>query len=76
MKIIDAKISTVKVYIEHHEIIEMLNNKIRPHTGYDFTEYQFKFEFVKEGSPEYTTNKIRCIATKIIDEKHMTRDTN
>lgn len=69
MKIRDTKIRTVVVNIEHHEIIEMLINNIRTHAGFDFTQFdEFKFEFVKEGNPEYVTRKIRCIAIKTVDE--------
>lgn len=68
MKYIDHKIRTIHVYIEHHEIVDAIRQTIYSSLGIEIskTDY-FSFEFVKEGSPEYTTNKIKCKVTKQID---------
>lgn len=68
MKYIDHKIRTIHVYVEHHEIVDAIRSSIYASFGIDISKADhFSFEFVKEGSPEYTTNKIKCKVTKYID---------
>lgn len=70
MRILDNRIRTIDILINHHEIINALIKLISSETDIQITQFdKFNFEFVKEGSPEYTTDKIKCRVTKHIDLK-------
>jgi hypothetical protein len=65
MKLKDNRTRTIKVNIEYHEIVKMIIDNIRSEFKIEFTQFDdFNFSFIKEGSPEYDTRKIKCIVTK------------
>ena len=65
MKIInDDSYRIVNYLFDDLEITSLLLDRIK--TQIDLREgdkTKFRFEFVKEGSPEYNTDKIKCTAT-------------
>lgn len=68
MKISDISIRTIKIHIDNNEIINLICNYIKQQENITFTQFdEFKFEIVKEGSPEYITNKVKCTCTKRVD---------
>lgn len=71
MRILDNSIRTIDILMSHYEIINALIKIISSETDIQITQFdKFNFEFVKEGSPEYTTDKIKCRITKQIDLKN------
>jgi len=54
----------IALLMEPQELNRLIYDKLK-HEGYlfDEKEIELKFDFVKEGSPEYTTNKIKCNIT-------------
>jgi len=68
MKFDDYKIRTIHVYVTHDDIISAIRSSIYASIGIEISKTdKFIFEFIKEGSPEYNTGKIKCRVTKEID---------
>ena len=70
-KLIDKTERKIQLYIEPYEINKLIYIELRKN-GYNFEEkeIELKYEFVKEGSPEYTTSKLKCnvIITKDLSD--------
>lgn len=68
MKIFDEAKRTIRIQLDYHEINKLVYDLLIKE-GYNFekSEIDLKWEFVKEGSPEYTTGKIKCSATIVKD---------
>lgn len=68
MKSNDYKIRTIHVYVTHDDIIDAIGSSIYSSLGIEVSKTdKFVFEFIKEGSPEYNTGKIKCKVTKEIN---------
>lgn len=70
-KLIDKTERKIQLYIEPYEINNLIYIELRKN-GYNFEEkeIELKYDFVKEGSPEYTTSKLKCnvIITKDLSD--------
>jgi hypothetical protein len=63
-KLNDSSYRIVNFLFENLEIENLIFDRIKTQmTLLEGDKVEFRFEFVKEGSPEYNTNKIKCIAT-------------
>jgi hypothetical protein len=63
-KITDISSRVVRFTFENIEIESLLLDRIRNELELkEGDETEFNFEFIKAGSPEYSTNKIKCTAT-------------
>lgn len=58
--------------------INSLIYKLLKNEGYDFenNEVELRYDFVKEGSPEYITGKIKCNVTITKDLTYFVADPN
>lgn len=70
MKIDDKTVRTINIYIEPYEINNLIFNFIKQtgnnlYKDVDIKDVELKYDFVKEGSPEYITGKIKCKVTII-----------
>jgi len=54
----------ITYYLEPHEIDQLILDKVSKEaqvgTKQFAVEFEINYEFVKEGSPEYNTRKIKC----------------
>lgn len=63
-KLNDDSYRIINFIFENLEIESLLLNRIREELELkEGDKTEFRFEFVKEGSPEYSTGKIKCTAT-------------